>query len=443
MHPTREILPRAAFGCSVVVLGFAYGYLSREHGWFPHGLIEQASQGLKEAREDVHETRPWYYYDTTATRRCTVADRDAVAPGLTLVTGVGADKKQFADVVDVDGNVVQRWALDWFTIWPDATHLPDDIVPKSPPGTMVNGALVTERGDLIFNFDACGLVCLDACGHVRWRRPLRTHHTLWRDDQGHIWTSIRHTRRAARPDLPNYLPNFEEYTIVELSPDGEVLREVPLFGLLQKNDLEGLLYLSAHLDNDTQVSGDTLHVNDVEVFPARLRPGFFQPGDVMVSMRSISTVAVFDPSLRHVKYISTGHFVRQHDPDFIDGNTISVFDNHNVGRVEDGVQSRIVVESIPDGKRRIAFMGTKELPFFSFIIGRHQWLENGNLLLVESTGGRVLEVDAHGRLLWQYVNLTAPHEAGLVSDGMRLPVTMDAAFFDRCRRACDHAPGKL
>lgn len=442
MTQRSDRLARGAFCAALLTGGFTYGYLAHQYGWFPHQVILEAAEGLQMAREEINVARPWYHYETTATEACTIVRAEQRAPGLTLVTGVDADKRQFADVIDGEGNLVHRWVLDWFELWPDATHLDADLVPQSRPGALVNGALITNEGDLIVNFDACGLIAIDACGHVRWRQPLRTHHTLCRDEQGHIWTSVRHRRTEKRPDLPNYIPMYDEYTIVELSPAGEILREISIFDLLIENNLTGLLFMATRQDNDTRVGGDTLHVNDVEVFPADLQPGFFGPGDVMVSMRTINTVAVFDLATRRAKYVSTGRYVRQHDPDFIDGNTISVFDNNNAGRPVDGIQSRIVVEHVPEGTLEVAFAGRPDLPFFTVIIGRHQWLSNGNLLLVESTGGRVLEVDPAGQLVWQYVNLVAPGVAGLLSDGMRLPLSMNAAFFARCRAACEGATRK-
>ena len=47
----------------------------------------------------------------------------------------------------------------------------------------------------------------------------------------------------------------------------------------------------------------------------------------MISLRNVSTVLVFDPDDLKIRYSITGRFVRQHDPDFVDNNTISVFDN--------------------------------------------------------------------------------------------------------------------
>ena len=64
--------------------------------------------------------------------------------------------------------------------------------------------------------------------------------------------------------------------------------------------------------------------------PRCLKEGIFKKGDVLVSLRNINTIFVFNRENDKIKFIPTGSFVRQHDPDFVDGETISVFDNHPV-----------------------------------------------------------------------------------------------------------------
>ncbi|MFH1604467.1 MAG: hypothetical protein ABIH03_11235, partial [Pseudomonadota bacterium] len=53
-----------------------------------------------------------------------------------------------------------------------------------------------------------------------------------------------------------------------------------------------------------------------------------------------------DRNDNRIKYITTGLFMRQHDPDFIDGNTYSVFDNIAIDRAGQR-QSRIVRVTAP------------------------------------------------------------------------------------------------
>jgi hypothetical protein len=444
---SSDLVPRLAFYFSLFVAVFALGYMVHRHAWWPHPIISNAEQAFRDLRDRSKGTREWYYFDTDATRRATLHHADAMAPGPTLIAYVGADEHQFIEVIDANANVLNQWRVDWFDLWPDADHLEERLRPKTLPGAIVHGVLLMKDGGVLLQHDACGLVRLDACGHVVWRLAQRTHHSLNLDDRGHIWTSIRHSRHERLPGLFTYHPIFEEYTIAEISPDGQLLQEVSLFDLLRENGLPGLLYLATWNDNTIDTSDDTMHVNDVEVFTSDFAPGFFQPGDVMVSVRRMNAVMVFDLTQRKLKHFSIGGFVRQHDPDFIDGNTLSIFDNHHIGSRSDGVQSRIVIEDVPAGTQRVAFSGTAERPFFTDIMGKHQWLPNGNLMLVESTRGRVLEVDPEGRLVWEFVNVLGNGLAGAVSEGTRLSANFTADFFAGRRSACgqplEEAPGRV
>jgi hypothetical protein len=281
--------------------------------------------------------------------------------------------------------------------------------------------VLSQNGDLTYNYEYLGLIKVDACGRVKWRLPRRTHHSLFQDEQGNLWTSEAKVSQTPDPKLPGYKPPFFTYNILEVSPEGRVLREIDVFNLLKQNHLTGLLYLSS-VDNDAPIiTGDTLHLNDVTVLPSTMKPGLFKAGDIMVSFRNINTIIVFDPKTGLVRAQEVGRFVRQHDADFVDGSTISVFDNNNVGAPADQARSRIMEYSFADGREKVLFEGNAQHPFFSNIMGKQQMLANGNLLVTEAVKGRVLEVDGGGRIIWTYNNILKPGLAGLVEDAQRIP----------------------
>ncbi|HEX2100759.1 MAG TPA: arylsulfotransferase family protein [Candidatus Synoicihabitans sp.] len=431
-----ELLPKIAFFVSLIVLGGTYGYLSHRHGWWPHSLVVQASLAWKQVSTTLQGEREWYYLHSEETERTRVIDAARIHPGPTLVAFVGDDNHQFVQIIDRDGAVLNEWRVDWFDLWPDSSHLDEEHRPKTLPGAIVHGVLLLKDGGLLVQHDACGLVRLDACGHVVWRLPLRTHHSLHLDERGHIWTSARYTRREATPELPTYGPPFEEYTIVEITLAGEVVQETSLFDLARENDLLGLLHLSTWTDDSIETGRDTLHVNDVEPFPADLTPGHFEPGDVIISFRRLNAVAVFHLPNRSLKHLSVGRYFRQHDPDFIDGDTYSVFDNNPVWPRGRPGQSRIVTVNAATGERRTVFSGSAAVPFYTEFMGKHQWLPNGNLLLVESVHGRVLEVDENGQVVWQFVNVLRDGWLGAVAEGIRVPERFTAEFFRQRRADC-------
>jgi hypothetical protein len=221
--------------------------------------------------------------------------------------------------------------------------------------------------------------------------------------------------------------------------DGEILEDIEVIDILRQNDLYGLLFMSSLHNSNTLVRGDTLHLNDIEVFPSSLRPGTFAPGDIMLSLRNINTVMVIDHDTHEVKFRATGRFLRQHDPDFVDGDRITIFDNRNLSpsRGPEKRASRVVELDARTGEMSVVLDGRQETPFFTDIMGTHQRLPNGNLLITSSREGRIIEVLPDGSVAWEFQNRVDEHRNGLVTMGMVLPPEMDEAFFRRLAAPCN------
>lgn len=440
-----DILWFILVGLFLFIAGVIYQWYINQHPIHPLDVPGKVLDSSKGQVSDMLETmglkRPSFYYETDFTEASTWHDPETAAAGLTLVTGVNGDNVLEADVVELDGASVQSWTIDWFALWPDADHVPEIFQPKQKPGTHIHGAVLMDNGDLVFNFEYQGMLRLDVCGDVVWRLPYLTHHSIDLDeDTGNLWVSGRVFHEEPSPKFPNHTPPFDESTVLEVSPSGEILTEISLLDLLQKSDLRGLLHMDSFDDiqrGRTKTTGDTLHLNDVEVFPSSLPAGRFKPGDLMVSLRNIHTVLVFDPKTEEIVYRQTGGFVGQHDPDFLDGDRISVFDN--AVAVEDDAprESRVVIfsDKAGDGAAEVYYAGSEAAPFYTDVMGKHQWLSNGNLLLTESTRGRAFEIDGNGEIVWQYVNLVNDQGwTGLIDEAQRLPLSYDKAFFDDQRK---------
>jgi hypothetical protein len=434
----RKKVPVIIFVLSLTFWSFAYGVAVQRFQLFPFKFIRQAELGAKETLPIITGKLPWYYRHTERTEPVIVHRSDAFSPGLTLVSGLTKDGDIEAKVITREGEALNRWLIDWFDgFWPDPRHIPEDAIPQRRPATQIHGITLLKNGDLLFNLDGFGLVRMDLCGNVVWRLPYQTHHSVHVDELENIWVSGQKQITKPSRALPNYHPPFVEYTVLKVTPGGEILREISIFDVLIKNKLQGLLYMLAQYSESTEVSGDTLHMNDVEIFPSHLRPGVFEAGDVMVSLRNIHAVMVFDPDTLKIKYMTIGEVVRQHDPDFIDGNRISIFDNNHVVPSESQeAQSRIVVVSAKNDKMQVIYSGSSEHPFYTNVMGKHQWLPNGNLLIVESKKGRAFEIDSGGALVWEYFQLVDKGRLALLTEAERLPPFFTASFFADGRRKC-------
>ena len=416
----------------IVVFSVLYGHFAKSHHLFPSPQIEAAGDYFRDLKSKASGKLRWYYERAASPRQVIVRDAGRVAPGLTLVNGLGPKGAFFARLIDAQGKVLHAWDLDWYRIWPDGAGVASERRPKERPGSLVHGMVLAPNGDLTFNYERLGMVQLDVCGRVKWRLARNANHSLELDDAGNFWTQEDEDWKTPLKGLPNYAPNFDNFIIMQVSPTGRMMREIPIFDLLQRNNLQGLLYLSSIENQSTVVTGDTLHVNDVEVFSKRMKSDLFKPGDIMISLRNINAILVFDPATLVVKAITVGHFVRQHDPDFLDGSTISLLDNNNVGTDPAHGSSRIVEYSFKTGRQRILFEGNAAHPFYTDFLGKQQRLSNGDLLITEATHGRAFEATPDGQVIWEYRNVIGPNLVGLLTEAQRIP--MDTLSPDKLRQ---------
>ena len=421
-YTKKKLLTLSFAWTSVALLVFGYGLAVGLLKIFPFQAIVSAWEGAGELAIRCEMTLPEYYSPVKRPPPAAIYNTSQAYQGLNLVVGVVTDHKLCVKIMDMDGHTLHKWDIDWFKIWPDAKHVPERLIPRSRPGTMINQAMIMRNGDLVFIFGDIGLVRINPRGKVVWRLPYQTHHSIEQGDNGDLWVCCHKEHTKPSKLFPHRVPPYPEAMILVVSPDGQIKQQWSVAELLRKNGLGGLLYLGSRAKKSTQIRGNILHMNDVDPFPAqRLKEGFFTQGDVLVSLRDINTVFVFNRITEKIKFVSTGKFIRQHDPNFIDGNTFSVFDNIYEVSGKKRYQSRIAIVSAPENTVKTYFAGTREQPFFTEIMGKHQWLPNGNMLITESCEGRAFEINPSGEIVWQYVNYVGEGVIGRLNAVNRLP----------------------
>ncbi|MGH6947984.1 MAG: arylsulfotransferase family protein, partial [Kiloniellales bacterium] len=406
-------LDKVLFALALGVLVFAYGVAVGKYDLFPYEMLNKSA----DAASDLY--RNWKSYALIEPTKylhparqpgagVTIYDPERAYAGLTFMTGL-FDREVALQIVDMQGAVVHRWI-------PDLDRISGGVDGELPAGseypfnkwdTEVHGAWVLRDGSVVFNYFATLLVKLDKCGNPLWIRPYVTHHSVFRSEDGSFWMSKRSYVAEGGPTPPMIVPPFKQESALQVSPDGEILREIPLARLLIDNGMEGLLFPTgtASVRNPHD---DFLHLNDVEVLQSADAASFpmFEAGDVMVSLRHLNLVFVFDPDTLRIKWHQTGPWLQQHDPDFLPDGTISIFNNRRdhtrTGSVLGG--SNITVVDPASHETRIAYEGSPEKPFYTDEMGKHQLLPNGNILIAESYGGRAFEVDEKGEIVWEHIN---------------------------------------
>lgn len=423
----RFEIEKIIFIISTLALVMGIGFSLGAKKLFPYPQLKKLKNLV---RDEI--SGPWYYFDPYRTPEELRYVEDQVgADDLTLIARFTEDKRIDVVVVDRQREIVHKWDLDIFRHWPEPENAARDTWPKKPPGALPHGVVALANGDLVFNYERFGLMRVNACAEPIWKLPKYiTHHSVHENEDGDFWVSGRLVHQEKLDWLPGHMPGFREEFALKVSPEGEVLDAVSLPRLLLENGYRGLLYLDG-IKGNVGDTGDLMHLNDVEEFPASMTPGVFGPGDVVVSLRNNNTVFVFNQISRKIKFMSIGQVTRQHDPDFIDGNRLSIYDNNIVGSDNDGESSEIVLLSAKDGSREIVYPTVGET-FFSRAQGKHQWLDNGYLLVTEAQRGRAIEVNEQGEVVWEYVNYLASGQVAGILEATRL----DSRFsVDKLQRA--------
>jgi len=363
---------------------------------------------------------------------------DRLASGLLMIVGaIQGTRDTFVRVIDRNGTVIHEWIPRWAEVWSDnAGNFPHSRRPRGNKGMYLHGIDILPDASFVANFERLSSFRMNICGEIEWKLDNLGHHSVFYSDQGYLWVTAEHFIEKGENGYPNHKAPLRSWSLQKISLDGELLKEIEIIDILRKNDLYGLLTLSTLANSDTTVTGDTLHLNDVDEFPIGMPSEIFEPGDLLVSLRNINAIFVFNPETLRIKFLSIGRYVRQHDPDFLSGDRISVFDNRNLklSMGTDTQGSRIIEVDAINSTEEVVLFG--EGLFFTSIMGVHQRLANGNILVNSSGEGHVIEFAPDGTIVWRYRNKASDTKNGRVYNAMLLPEHMDAAFFRQTLNSC-------
>jgi hypothetical protein len=352
--------------------------------------------------DDPHASDLWR--EARSDRRgVTLIDAPRMQPGYTLYT---SGHLQGALLIDAAGNVVHEWTLPYQQIWDAQSSSVHNPVAGSH--IYFRKAVLYPNGDLLAVYDGIGdtphgygLVKLDRDSRPIWKYLRNAHHDVDIAPDGRVFALTHEiVDQVFEPRLHLKPPRIDDF-VVELSADGEELRKIPLLQAHVDTPYLRLLDRSPwYLAN----SGDYLHTNTIDYIDAGVAAhfDFAEEGQLLLSMRETGAIAVLDPDSGKLVWAMRGSWVGQHDPDLLDNGHILLFDNN--GRLSEHGQSR-VVEIDPRTEQVVwSYAGSAEAPLDSRIRSAQQRLANGNTLITESDGGRLLEVTEGGEIVWEYLN---------------------------------------
>ncbi|MFC6658292.1 arylsulfotransferase family protein [Roseibium salinum] len=362
----------------------------------------------------------------------------AVQEGLTLYT---TGDKPSAYLIDAEGNVVHEWSRPFSTVWSPGKG--DLQQPQPDSHVYFRHAHAFPNGDLLAIYEGVGdtpygygMVKLNRDSEVLWSYFGRTHHQFSVAPDGKIY-ALTHAFMDDQTDRLGHLhnPRLEDFLVV-LSPEGEELEKFRLVTALMDSRYRHMLYTVSGF-----ALGDPLHANSVKYIDADLARNFApgKEGQILMSFREATGLAILDPATGEITWATRGPWLGQHDPDILPNGNILLFDNY--GNFSDTAGVSRVLEFDPVTMNIVwRYQGSDETPLESRIRSDQQRLPNGNTLITESNGGRIIEVNRAGETVWEYVNPVRGGPNGdlipIISWSERLPDTyFDPAIADSASTA--------
>lgn len=402
-----------SFVLAIAFLAFVCGAVVAVANIFPSDHIRDAYRAgtalmAKRLRAGNPYSTDLWVKATTDRKRVTIYEPGRPQPGLTLYTSGGSAK---AFLVDMQGQIRHTWEKPYSSVWDDTAAV-HDPVPDSQ--TYFNKAHIYPDGGLVAIYIGVGdspygygMIKLDSNSKLLWKNLDHFHHDFSVVDDGRIY-GLTHSFRTKPLEGVDHLPTpvLEDFLVI-LSAEGETQKKISLLDAI--NDSENyrkFLWRIPYYSLE-----DPLHVNSIDVLDTddalalAHRVPAAKAGQVLLSFRELAggSIALLDVDEAKIVWATRGAWLSQHDADVLDNGNIMLFDNR--GDSEEAGRSRVIEIDPGNGGGIVwAYGGTTDSPLESRIRSSQEAQPNGNVLITESDGGRVLEVTRDGQIVWEYIN---------------------------------------
>ena len=379
----------------VGLVGIAYAWAAYRYHLFPFEADPSTSASLTE--NEMERLRALGYlpgYDEVGEEPVGVVQRAAegVQPGLNLYLSAHAPE---AFLMTVEGETIHSWGHTFEEACPDKD--PEDV------DNFFHRARVLPGGDLLAIFDYEALVRIDRESQLVWAQCRRYHHDFTFAGDGTIYAVSRGPRRVVHDGRPTRILDDR---LEILSPQGEMLKGVSLYDAFAGSEYASMVTFSD--DVPKKRDGDIFHVNAVKWLDGRHEQRFpaARRGNVLISIRHLSTIAIVDMERGGVVWARAGDWRFQHESVLLDSGNILLFDNYGMGE-----HSRVIELDPGTGETVWQYTGDGRENFFSLTLGSNERLANGNTLINLSARGRAIEVTPDHEVVWEF---RSPHS---VQDG--------------------------
>jgi hypothetical protein len=328
---------------------------------------------------------------------------DRIEPGLNFLT---SGHGPVALLMNAKGEVLHEWRAEFDQVFPK--H-PDRDRGLEPHRNFWRDAVLLPNGDILVIWELFGLFKLDRDSRVLWAVAEPVHHDLQVTETGEI--AHLQARRTMIEGIPEKRA-IEDYIVLR-DQEGRELRRLAMSDAMRNADWLELrrAFWARSLARGYGLGSkglfDPFHTNSLRLLSEAEAASLgesFRAGDALVSLAMLDTIAILDVETGSARWWQQGPFGMQHQPRPTPDGGIILFNNFLTAE-------RSSVVTLNPKTRRVVreYTGPDAEPLYSRRSGRVEVLRNGNVLIVETDGGRALEVTPAGELVWQY---RSPHKAG-------------------------------
>jgi hypothetical protein len=291
----------------------------------------------------------------------------------------------------------------------------------------VQHSFLMPDGSIIFLAGESPLVRLNRCSKVEWVIDRHFHHSIEMGPSGNLFVPIiaglnTSYKALYGPDTHNI--KLRDDGFAEVSPAGKILNEWSITQILIQNGFGNLLLGVAPYEYNR------IHLNDAT--PILAGDQYVENGDVMLSMRNLSSVALFRPSTGKIIWLHTGPWLNQHDIDYRGDGKFVLFGNDSVRTSEDTYVSlrgySTVYQYDMRSDQTSELLKLKKYGIESLAEGRQQYLPDGSLFIESTYQGVLYLLNKDGSIAWKYVSPT--HSRGKIG-ALHWARVIPRAFGDR------------
>lgn len=276
---------------------------------------------------------------------------------------------------------------------------------------------LNKNGSVVYNIPWNDLISFNLKTRTEeWRIRGAFHHSIEPDSNGDFWVCGAASPGAIiKPDQKSKHANnvFEDQILVHVSKKGKILKALSVADLLITAGLEYLLYGVSN----PSVNFDPIHLN--QITPITNDMGVFRKGQVLVSLRNISTILLVDPTVDQIVWHRCGPWMNQHCVIPIGESTFSVLDNHSFASGEYWLlnewKTKVVKHNVESGKSvEVNFNSKTPIDFRIPIEGRAVLVSPETWMIEDCLHGTVM-VFKNGELAFKWTNRYTDGTVGITS----------------------------